>query len=61
MERLTVTAKEAAGMLGVGANSMYEIIHRPNFPAIRVGRRYIIPIEPLKRWIEATATSGNVE
>lgn len=58
MEKLTVTVPEAAKMLGLGLNKMYELVHRADFPTIRVGTRIIIPVEALKQWVVRAAESG---
>lgn len=51
MEKLTVTVREMAQMLGIGVCKAYELANRQDFPAIHVGKKIIIPIEALKRWV----------
>ena len=56
MEKLTYTAKEAAGVLGVGLSTVRALCHDPDFPAIRVSpRRIVIPVDGLKAWMERNA------
>ncbi len=55
VEKLTVTVPEMAKMVGVSTCTAYNLIHRADFPVIRVGRRAVIPVDALKRWIEAQA------
>ena len=59
IERLTVTVPEMAKMLGVTTCTAYNLIHRADFPVVRVGRRAIIPVDALKRWVEAQAGKKN--
>ena len=58
MDRLTVSVREMAQMLGIGVNKAYELAGREDFPAIHVGKKIIIPIEALKRW---TAQAGGYQ
>lgn len=42
-ERLTFTVAEAAEVLGLSARGLYELVARGEFPAVRLGRRVLIP------------------
>lgn len=56
MERLTYTVREAAKVLGVGMNTAYELVNRPDFPAIRLSeRRIVVPVDGLKVWLDQQA------
>lgn len=56
MEKLTYTAKEVAGVLGVSLNTVRVLCRQPDFPAIRVSpRRIVIPVDGLKAWMERNA------
>ena len=58
MEKLVYTPKEAAKVIGVGLNTMYELTARDDFPAIRVSPRVIrIPADKLREWLTAQATA----
>ena len=56
--RLAYSVEELAEALGVGRNVAYALIHRADFPVIRIGRRVIIPAEGLRRWLEAQSGEG---
>ena len=56
MERLTYTVDELAQVMQIGRNVAYELCHRQGFPAIRIGKRYVIPIAGLHKWLEEQAT-----
>ena len=55
-ERLTLTPEEAAKQLGVSKPTMYALCNRKDFPSVRVGRKIIIPLAALEKWLEAHAT-----
>ena len=42
-DRLTSSVEEAAAALGIGRRLAYEAIARGELPAIRVGRRLLVP------------------
>jgi excisionase family DNA binding protein len=52
-ERLTVSVREAAAMLGLSKNSVLAAVERGELPAIRVGRRILIARLPLERRLGA--------
>ena len=53
MEKLAYTVPEAAEVLGLGVQAVYNLAHVPSFPAVRVGNRILIPCNSLARWLEA--------
>ena len=55
MEKLTVTVDEMAKIVGVSRPTAYELIHKEGFPTVRFGRRIVIPLDSLKRWLEEQA------
>lgn len=58
MEKLTLTPAEVAVRLGIGRNAAYNLIHREDFPALRVGKRWVVPVSALERWLENQAKTG---
>lgn len=51
MEKIALSIKEAAAMLGVSRITMYEWAKEPDFPAVRRGRRVFIPLDQFKEWV----------
>ena len=49
---LFLNAELLAKVLGVGVSSAYELMHEKGFPSVRIGKRFIVPREDLKRWME---------
>jgi excisionase family DNA binding protein len=48
-DRLTLTVEEAAATLGISRASAYEGVRRGEIPAIRIGRRVLVPRVALDR------------
>jgi excisionase family DNA binding protein len=59
MEARTLSVKDAAKLLGIGRNSAYEAVRRGEIPAIRIGRRCIVPRVALERLLGEIAASGD--
>lgn len=54
--KLVLDVKELADVLGISKPVAYELIRKDGFPAIRVSeRRIVIPVEGLRKWLEAQA------
>ena len=52
---LTLNAHEAAGVLRISKSKVYELAHTESFPAIRIGKRVVIPRDKLIQWMNAQA------
>ncbi|MQF69591.1 helix-turn-helix domain-containing protein [SAR202 cluster bacterium AD-804-J14_MRT_500m] len=52
--RLVLTVDEVAESLGVGRNTAYEAVHRGEIPALRIGRRILVPRAALERLLKQT-------
>lgn len=59
-EKLTLTMREAAALLGVSAPTMYQIAHRADFPLLQFGRKMLVSRSALERWIENHAGGGEL-
>lgn len=51
LPKLTYTLTQAAEAINVSRPTMQQIVNRDDFPAFRTGRRWMIPIEPFKDWL----------
>lgn len=49
--RLTFTVHETAGALGLSVSVTYRMIRDGELPAIRVGRRWVVPRRALEQWL----------
>ncbi len=52
MECKFMSVEEMAAMLGISLSSAYQMVHCNNFPALRIGRRVIIPYDKLLLWVD---------
>lgn len=50
-ERMTVTVKEAADLLGVSRSLAYEMVAAGTLPSLRLGRRIVVPRAALLRML----------
>ena len=52
MEKTMISVSEMQSRLGVSRPMAYQLVNKENFPAIRIGRKILIPIKQLDRWID---------
>lgn len=52
--RRTFTVKEAAHLLGVSVSTCREAIRAGQIPAIRCGRRVLVPVQALERLLDGS-------
>lgn len=46
-------AEDLKEMLGIALGSVYKLMRRPDFPAIKVSaRRYVVPKDAFEKWID---------
>ncbi len=57
-ERKTVSVTQAARQIGIGRNLAYEGIRRGEIPAIKIGKRLLVPVAALERML---AEAGQAE
>jgi excisionase family DNA binding protein len=53
--RMTLTVNETAERLGIGRNQAYEAVKNGQIPAIRIGKRLLVPEAALERLLDAGA------
>ena len=59
MEKLTLTVKEAADLVGCSLPTMYDITERADFTClIRLGRKKLILREGLCKWLNEQSEAG---
>ena len=57
-EKPTLSVAEAAQMLGISAPKAYELTHRADFPAFRIGNRTLVSRRLLAEWVDAQVSGG---
>lgn len=58
MAELTYSVTEAAAALGISRRAMYDLLHREDFPTLKVGGRRLISRELLAEWVKTQAKQG---
>lgn len=58
VERITITVEEAAAMLGISRTSGYEYVRTGQLPAIRIGRRLLVPVRAINELLDTDTASG---
>ena len=53
LQRRVYVPEDLIPLLGIGRSTAYELVNRRDFPAIRVGRKLLIPRDAFDRWLEA--------
>ena len=57
-DRLCISVDEMGKRLGICRVNAYELANTEGFPSIRLGRRLLVPVMALERWLEAQAGGG---
>ena len=52
MEPMALTVKQAAELLQISTDLMYDLANRRDFPAIRIGRTIRIDRDKLHQWMD---------
>ncbi len=55
---LFLNAEIVAKVLGVSPSSGYELMHPKNFPALKIGKRIVVPKERFIQWVEQNTNGG---
>ena len=50
---LFLNAETVAKVLGVSPSSGYELMHEKGFPALKIGKRIVVPKERFIQWVES--------
>jgi len=56
--RETITASEAAKLLGLSEWSVYDLARRREIPHVRIGRRVLFRRSSILGWLEAQETAS---
>ena len=58
---LFLNAEQVAAVLGIAPSSAYELMHHPDFPTLRIGRRIVVPKEKFIQWVERNTEKGECQ
>ncbi len=59
-EQLALNLEQAAKLVGVSVPIMLRLVNSEGFPALKVGRRWVIPLAALENWLTAQAQQRRV-
>lgn len=49
---MLLTVREAAETLGLSRATVYTLIHRDDFPSIRIGSKILINTKKVQEWVD---------
>lgn len=52
MEQLSISVKDLARVLGISKPIAYKLANSKGFPILQIGRRKVIPVKNLEKWLE---------
>ena len=52
-ERQVVSVEEAGRVMGIGRSAAYSAAARGDIPAIRIGKRLVVPVRALERLLDS--------
>lgn len=55
---LFLNSETVVKVLGVSPSSGYELMHEPDFPALRIGNRMVVPKEQFIQWVNERVGGG---
>ena len=55
---LFLNAETVSKVLGISPASIYELMHEPDFPVLRIGNRMVVPKGKFIRWVEEKTAGG---
>lgn len=58
MERLLLSTPDAAARLNIGRSTLYDLIRAGRLATVRVGRRRLVPVEDLARYVASLQADG---
>ena len=60
-EKLVYTLEQAAEVMQISRPTMLNLVNKSGFPSSRVGRRWMIPVDELQRWLGEQVELAQVE
>lgn len=51
-KELCITVEEMGARLGIGRSLAYELARSSEFPTVRIGRKMLISVSGLERWLD---------
>lgn len=55
VDKLSVSVREAAALLGLSTKTVYMLTHKEGFPSFKMGERTLVSVEGLREWVKRQA------
>ena len=55
---ITLKAEQVAAVLGISRANAYNLLHREDFPTLRIGKRMLVSRDRLARWMDEQARAS---
>ena len=52
LKRRTMNVEDAGARLGLGKNAAYAAVHRGEIPVIKIGGRFLVPVDRFNKMLE---------
>ena len=59
MEKSTISVQELSAHMGISLAKAYELVKQPGFPVLRIGTRFLIPVDSFNTWLNRKIEGGN--
>lgn len=59
IKKVALNLSELQVALGIGRSKAFELTRQPGFPAVRIGRRILIPVDALDEWLAEQVKSND--
>lgn len=56
-DRMALSMNEFARVMGISRTKAFQMAKVPGFPTVRLGKRMVVPIEQLRKWLEEQSKS----
>lgn len=56
--KLVYTMTQFAAAMEIGRNKAFKLVNQPGFPSLRIGRRIVIPVDGLRKWLAEQVEAG---
>lgn len=60
-DKLLLSATEVANLLGLSRPFVYQLMHRADFPLVRLGGRVLVPVDGLRAWLNQQTQNSREE
>jgi excisionase family DNA binding protein len=59
MEKSTISVQELSAHMGISLAKAYELVKQPGFPVLRIGTRFLIPVDSFNTWLNRKIEGGD--